>query len=128
MTERGKDEERTVNPTTLRAIASLSMDQLRRELTEARAAIAQLQEQAQLYIDQREMTLAAKRQADARVVELEQAARAILTAVRGDEHGEYHTIRRLLDKRGIFHDNLTGLRVVEELPKSLLARSAEVKK
>jgi hypothetical protein len=69
--------------------------------------------------------IAAQMESDeARIVELEAASRAILTAVRGDEHGEFWTVRALLNKRGVYHDNLQGLRVVEELLRSLLARSA----
>ena len=46
--------------------------------------------------------------------ELRTALRAIYTAVRGDEKSEYWTLRKYLDKHGVFNDDLQdGDRLIE---------------
>jgi hypothetical protein len=55
------------------------------------------------------------------VAELESGLKAILKAVRGDEKGECWTIRKWLDKRDIFNDDIQGpQRLTEEACKYLL--------
>lgn len=44
--------------------------------------------------------------AAARIEELTEALQVIHTAMRGDEKGEFWTLRAWLDKRGIFNDDL----------------------
>jgi hypothetical protein len=53
--------------------------------------------------------------------ELRHALRAIHTAVRGDAKSEYWTLRRYLDKRKVFHDDLgDGDRLIEAVCKAAL--------
>lgn len=50
----------------------------------------------------------------ARLQDLELALRVIYQAVRGDEKGEYWTLRKYLDTRDVFHGDLSdGDRLVE---------------
>ena len=56
--------------------------------------------------------------------EIREALKVIQKAVRDDEHGEFWTARRWLDKQGVFNGDLTGLRVVEAVAKTALSRLA----
>ena len=58
----------------------------------------------------------------ARVTILSAALEVIHTTVRGDEKSECWTIRKWLDERGIFNDDLSGgQRLVEEVCKAVLS-------
>lgn len=51
----------------------------------------------------------------ARAIYLRTALDVIMTAVRDDEKSEFWTVRAWLTEHGIYHDNLSGLRVVAEM-------------
>lgn len=59
-----------------------------------------------------------------RPIETLEALKVILSAVRGDEKSECWTIRKFLDDRGVFNDDIGGAaRLIEEVCKLVLARA-----
>lgn len=84
---------------------------LQRQLSEARAEVAQLRADWA-----RDCAVGL-----AEVTALREALETIYTTMRGDEKSECWTIRKWLDDRDIFNDDIEGPnRLVEELCKALL--------
>ncbi len=87
------------------------------ELAQPCAGCAALREQAQLYIDQREMTLAAKRESDLRRAALREALAALVNGIDAAiEHPSYVTVHLCAKIHGVpytgpdFSDALTAAR------------------
>jgi hypothetical protein len=57
---------------------------------------------------------------------MKRALVAIQSAVHDDgEEGDYHSVREMLDDLDIFHDDLSGQRVVRELAIAVLKKVCE---
>ncbi len=70
--------------------------------------------------------LARAEQAEAARATAREALRVILKAARGDEHSECITIRKWLDKRGVFNDDISGAeRLIAEAARHALLVHAD---
>lgn len=104
---------------TARAVTS---ERLRRE-----DAASHLDDQA-MHIRRWQAAESSLARVEAARAALEELVQAILASVREDEKGEQWTIRAFLDKRGVYHENMSGSRrLVVEACKSVLSVKAEAR-